>query len=82
MGNYFVNPNQLIQMIKGGQNPQQLLMGILEGQMAGTPMGQNLLQLVKNNQPQGIEQIARNICQERGIDFDKEFSAFRQMLGR
>ena len=82
MGNYFVNPNQLIQMIKGGQNPQQLLMGILEGQMASTPMGQNLLQLVKNNQPQGIEQIARNICQERGIDFDKEFSAFRQMLGR
>ena len=82
MGNYFVNPNQLIQMIKGGQNPQQLLMSILEGQMAGTPMGQNLLQLVKNNQPQGIEQIARNICQERGIDFDKEFSAFRQMLGR
>ena len=49
MGNYFVNPNQLIQMIKGGQNPQQLLMSILEGQMAGTPMGQNLLQLVKNN---------------------------------
>lgn len=82
MGNYFVNPNQLIQMIKGGQNPQQLLMSILEGQMASTPMGQNLLQLVKNNQPQGIEQIARNICQERGIDFDKEFSAFRQMLGR
>ena len=82
MGNYFVNPNQLIQMIKGGQNPQQLLMGILEGQMASTPMGQNLLQLVKNNQPQGIEQIARNICQERGIDFDKEFSAFKQMLGR
>ena len=81
MGNYFVNPNQLIQMIKGGQNPQQLLMGILEGQMASTPMGQNLLQLVKNNQPQGIEQIARNICQERGIDFDKEFSAFKQMLG-
>lgn len=82
MGNYAVNPNELIQMIKGGQNPQQLLMGILEGQMANTPMGQNLLQLVKTNQPQGIEQIARNICKERGIDFDKEFSSFRQMLGR
>ena len=69
-------------MIKGGQNPQQLLMGILEGQMANTPMGQNLLYMVKNGKTQGIEQIARNICQERGIDFDKEFSTFRQMLGR
>ena len=28
---YQVNPAQLIQMIKQGQNPQQLLMNILEG---------------------------------------------------
>ena len=82
MGAYQVNPNELIQMIKGGSNPQQLLMSVLEGQMASTPMGQNLLQLVKNGQTKGIEQIARNLCQERGLDFEREFSAFRQMLGR
>lgn len=28
---YPVNPIMLIQMIKSGQNPQQLLMSILEG---------------------------------------------------
>ena len=32
---YNVNPVQLIQMIKGGTNPQQLMINILEQQMRG-----------------------------------------------
>jgi hypothetical protein len=43
-----VNPMQLIQAIKGGQNPQQLMLSILEGQMSNTPMGANLLNLARN----------------------------------
>lgn len=78
---YQVNPMQLVQMIKNGANPQQLMMNILESQMANTPMGQNLLTLAKGNQTQGIEQIARNICQQRGMDYDTEFNAFKNTLG-
>lgn len=78
---YQVNPMQLIQMIKNGANPQQLMMNILESQMANTPIGQNLLTLAKGNQTQGIEQIARNICQQRGMDYDTEFNAFKNTLG-
>ena len=76
-----VNPMQLIQAIKSGQNPQQLMLSILEGQMSNTPMGANLLNLAKNGNNREIEQIARNISKQRGIDFDKEFAAFRQQLG-
>ena len=72
---------QLIQMIKSGQNPQQLVMYILEQQMQNTPMGANLLSLAKQNRSADIEQIARNLCQQSGRDFDKEFNAFKQMLG-
>ena len=75
------NPYQFIQMIKGGQNPQQLVMQLLENQMSNTPMGQNLLSLAKQNKSNEIETIVRNIAQQRGIDFDKEFGAFKQMLG-
>lgn len=77
---YPVNPNRLIQMIKQGQNPQQLMLSILEGQ-ASTPMGANLLKLARNGQTAQIEQIARNLCKERGVDFDQEFMSFRKMLG-
>ena len=44
-------------------------------------MGANLINLAKNNDTRGIEEIARNICKSRNLDFDKEFSAFKQMLG-
>ena len=76
-----VNPMQLIQMIKSGQNPQQLVMNILEQQMQNTPIGANLLSLAKQTRSADIEQIARNLCQQSGRDFDKEFNAFKQMLG-
>ena len=77
-----VNPMQLIMMIKQGQNPQQLMINILQQQMAGTPLGDNLLNLARQNNTAGIEQIARNMAAQRGIDFDEEFEAFkRQYFG-
>ena len=78
---YQVNPMELIQAIKSGQNPQQLLMGILEGQAKSNPMSANLLELAKRGDSASIEQIARNLCAAKGIDFDKEFSSFKQSLG-
>lgn len=77
---YQVNPMQLIQSIKNGQNPQQLMLSILQNQMGNTPMGQNLLSMVQKGQTSQIEQFARNLYQSRGLDFDKEFNAFKQQF--
>ena len=79
--NYPVNPAEIIQMIKSGQNPQQLMLRILEGQMQNTPMGENLLALAKQNKTAEIEKIARNIAKQKGIDYDAEFNAFKKNLG-
>ena len=76
-----VNPVQLIQMIKSGYNPQQLMISTMENQMKGTPMGDNLLKLARENRGAEIEQIARNLYSQQGRDFDKEFLAFKNMLG-
>ena len=78
---YQVDPKQSIQMIKQGQNPQQLMISILENQAASNPMSANLLSLAKNGETGMIEQIARNIFAQRGLDFDVEFNALKQMLG-
>ena len=75
------NPMQVIMAMKNGQNPQQIVMNILQERMSQTPMGQNLIVLAQNNQTAQIEQIARNICNQRGIDFDKEFNSFKDSLG-
>ena len=74
------NPMQVIMAMKNGQNPQQIVMNMLQERMSQTPMGQNLIALAQNNQTAQIEQIARNICNQRGIDFDKEFSKFKNQF--
>lgn len=76
-----MNPMQLIGMIRNGQNPQQLMMNLLEQQMGNNPIGQNLLSLAKQGKTEDIEKIVRNLAGQQGIDFDKEFTNFKQMLG-
>ena len=80
--NYQVNPADLIQMIRRGSNPQQLMMSILEQSASNNnPMMANLMQLAKNNDTAAIEQFARNLAQSSGLDFDREFSNFRKTFG-
>ena len=67
---YDVNPMQLIQMIRQGRNPQQLMLSILENEAGNNPMSANLLTLAKQNDGRAIEQFARNFFQSQGMDFD------------
>lgn len=76
-----VDPMLLVQAIKNGQNPQQLMLNILENNMSYSPMGANLYQLAKSGNAAEIERIVRNIAKTQGIDFDKEFPAFVEKLG-
>lgn len=75
-----VNPMQLIQLIKSGNNPQQLLMNILQQQANNNPILKNATDLAKNGDISALEMIARNLSQQRGIDFDKEFANFKNNL--
>ena len=71
----------MIQMVKNKQNPEQMMLQYLQQQAQQNPMGQNLLSLAQAGDTADIEKIARNICAQRGVDFDKEFAAFKQSLG-
>ena len=78
---YPVNPMMLIQMMRSGQNPQQLMMSILQGQAGTNPMSANLLNMIRNNRTEDIEKFARNYFAANGLDFDKEFNAFKETYG-
>ena len=75
---YNVNPMQLIAQIRQGQNPQQLMMNILESNAAANPVYANLLTMAKEGRTKDIEAFARNVAKEKGIDFDKEFTKFKK----
>lgn len=78
---YNVDPMQIIWAIKNGQNPQQLMLNIMKNNMSQNPLGANLYRLAQEGNTSEIERIARNLAQQRGIDYDREFPAFVQKLG-
>ena len=75
-----MNPFQMIQMLKSG-NPQSFVFQMLEQNAQNNPFFANILQLAKNNKTNEIEQIAVNMCKEKGIDFNNEFNSFKNNLG-
>ena len=67
--------------LKKGYRPEQITLNIVESKMRGTPMGDNLIKLAREGNGAEIEKIARNLAAQQGIDFDKEFNAFRKQFG-
>lgn len=75
-----MNPMNFFQMLKGG-NPQQMVMKMMNNpQMENNPIAKNMLNMAKNGDLQGIEEMGRNIAKERGIDFDKAFNDFKNQF--
>lgn len=69
-----------MQFLRGIKNPQQFIMNML-GQNQ-TPIGMQLINLAKTGDKTQIEQFARNICKERGMDFDKQFAEFMKQINQ
>lgn len=75
-----MNPLQMFSsLLKGKNNPQQAILQMLGSNT--NPMAQNVLKMAQNGDKEGIEKFARNVCQQKGVDFDKEFSDFKNKLG-
>ena len=76
-----MNLMNIMQMIKGG-NTKQIIQQMLKDncQFANNPIVMNMLDMAKSGDISGIEQIGRNIAKEKGIDFDKEFSKFKNQF--
>lgn len=71
-----MNPIQILKTFLGnGGNPQELLQKTIS-KNNNNPMIANLVNLAQNGNKEEVEKIARNLCKERNIDFDKEFANF------
>ena len=60
--------------MKGRNSTQELAKTMLSKNT--NPLLQNIVTMANNGDTKGVENFARNMCKERGIDFDKEFSEF------
>ena len=68
------NHIQIMNIMKN-KSPQETIISIIGNQ---NPIINNLMKLAKSGNKSEIEDIARNMCKEKGIDFDKEFPSFME----
>lgn len=74
------NPQDMFKLISSfkNQDPSALVSDMInEAASQGNPIMQNLANLIKEGKTEEIEKVVRNIAKERGMDYDKEFKAFR-----
>lgn len=76
MNNFF----NLLRLIKSGGNPQSMLMNMVQKNANNNPMMNNLLNMMNSGNAQGVEQLARNLCKEKGINPDEIINQIKGQL--
>ena len=74
-----MNPINIIQMMTSG-NPQQAIQSIIENNpnVQNNPLAQNAVKMYQNGDTRGLQNMAENMCKERGITVDQ---AKQQVMG-
>lgn len=69
------NPlNTIKNYFRRGGNPQQLFARFMRQNQ--NPMVNNLIKMAQSGNTKELENFARNMCKEKNINFDIEFSNF------
>lgn len=76
-----MNPMQLMQMMRNGGNPQQMIMNMMKSQAGNNPVMNNALQMMEKGDNAGLEKLARNLCKERNINPDEAFNQIKGQFG-
>lgn len=75
-----MDPMQMVKAFLGkGGTPQQIIANFLTSGNSNPMLG-NLTKMAQSKNPKAVENFARNMCKERGIDFDKEYANFMNQL--
>lgn len=63
-------------------NPQQILQQIMNNNQAmQNPMVRNVFDMIQRNDSEGLEEMARNLYKEKGIDIDEAIKQIKSNFG-
>lgn len=75
-----MNPINIFQMMKAG--PKQFIRQMMgNNQMMSNPIMKNALGMVQSGNMRGVEQMARNLCKEKGLNADEVFNQVKGKFG-
>lgn len=62
-----MNPLQMVQMLRGAQNPMQTMMQLSQQ----NPQLNQIMQMTNGKTPAQMEQMVRQAAQQRGVDINQ-----------
>ena len=73
------NMGMLFQAVK---NPQQFIQQIMgNSQAMQNPMIANAIQMYQKGDKEGINQLAQNLCREKGVDMNEAIRQIKSQFG-
>ena len=73
------NMGMLFQAVK---NPQQFIQQMMgNSQAMQNPMIKNAIQMYRNGDKEGINQLAQNLCKEKGTSFEEMSQKIKSQFG-
>lgn len=72
------NPMNILKTMMNSKSPQDMVMNMMSNN--SNPMLSNLMKMANSGNSKGIETFARNLCSQKGINFDNEFKKFMEQL--
>ena len=74
------NPMQILNMMSMKSNPQAF-QNMMSQQLQSNPLFRRAQQMANGKSPEEIQQICKNLCQQRGIDLDQAIDQFKNQFG-
>lgn len=75
MQNQFTQMMQFVNMMK---NPNQAI----DSLMQNNPMMKRAMEMSNGRSPEQIQQVCRNICEQRGLNYDQMLQQFQSMASQ
>lgn len=75
-----MNPINIFQMMKAG--PKQFMQQMMgNNRMMSNPIMKNALGMAQSGNMKGVEELARNLCKEKGLNADEVFNQMKGKFG-
>lgn len=74
--------NNIFQMLGAIKNPQQFIQQAMNNsQMMQNPMIANAIQMYQNGDKDGVNQLAQNLCKEKGLNYNDVVNQIKSNFG-
>lgn len=72
------NPMQLMGMMR---NPKQAANSMFQQNLQANPLFKRAQQMAEGKTPEQLQQVAQNLCQQKGIDMNQALQQFQSQFG-